>query len=397
MHDRPGVGARIRQLRGKLLSQRELADRAQVSVDLIRKLEQGRRHTASIGSLHRIARALDVDTAELLSKATPLPSTNPDAGVVAMRRVLTNVDDLLDTSTDLEPVSLDETRRATTYAWGSYWSGMYERLSSVLPQAIIRARATQHHAVNGKRVEATDLLAQLYQVAGCTLVHLGQPDSAWIALRSAMATAEQGEDPLRTATVRGSLSWLLLTQGRYEEAERVAARAAAAVEPAGAVPRPHLSVWGSLLLTSATAAGRGGRADRAGELLGEARATADRLGGDRNDYETSFGPAQVTMQTTDVAVVTERFAEALATARRMPRDAGLPLAVRSRHLADVAYSQTRLGHTSRAVDTLLAMESGAPDWMRHQTLPRQTIAELRERERSTRLRDLAIRMGVTAG
>jgi transcriptional regulator with XRE-family HTH domain len=60
MADRMELGARIRQLRGRLLSQRELADKAQVSVELIRKLEQGRRHTASIGSLQRIARALDV-------------------------------------------------------------------------------------------------------------------------------------------------------------------------------------------------------------------------------------------------------------------------------------------------------------------------------------------------
>ncbi|MGA9311977.1 MAG: helix-turn-helix transcriptional regulator [Pseudonocardiaceae bacterium] len=50
------------------MTQDDLAAAAGVSTDLIRKLEQGRRHTASIGSLHRIAAALDVDLGELLGR-----------------------------------------------------------------------------------------------------------------------------------------------------------------------------------------------------------------------------------------------------------------------------------------------------------------------------------------
>lgn len=42
------------------------------------------------------------------------------------------------------------------------------------------------------------------------------------------------------------------------------------------------------------------------------------------------------MQSADVAVVTEDYARAAEVARRMPWDAALPLAARSRHLADVA-------------------------------------------------------------
>ncbi|MCA1710056.1 MAG: helix-turn-helix domain-containing protein, partial [Actinobacteria bacterium] len=61
------VGERIRALRrAALMTQDDLAVAAGVSTDLIRKLEQGRRQTASIGSLHRIARALDVSLGELL-------------------------------------------------------------------------------------------------------------------------------------------------------------------------------------------------------------------------------------------------------------------------------------------------------------------------------------------
>ncbi|WP_142056041.1 helix-turn-helix domain-containing protein [Pseudonocardia kunmingensis] len=80
----PTVGQRIAQLRGDR-TQQELATAAGVSVDLIRKLEQGSRHTLSIASLHSIARALDVDAGHLLSRTTPLPDPSEHSGAVAIR------------------------------------------------------------------------------------------------------------------------------------------------------------------------------------------------------------------------------------------------------------------------------------------------------------------------
>jgi transcriptional regulator with XRE-family HTH domain len=89
------IGECIKRLRnGALMTQDDLAAAAGVSTDLIRKLEQGRRHTASIGSLHRISAALDVDLGELLSR-TNMPDAAPHAGVVALRRAAADVADLL--------------------------------------------------------------------------------------------------------------------------------------------------------------------------------------------------------------------------------------------------------------------------------------------------------------
>src|ERR1700716_2580967 len=137
------IGERIRFLRGKLLTQRQLADAAQVSVDLIRKLEQGQRHTASIGSLQRIARALDVDIVVLLGTPTSMPTGDPNSGVVAIRNALTAVDDLLGEVTSYgEPSTLDEAWRVVQYAWGSYWSGRLELLGKLLPSGLAQLRAT---------------------------------------------------------------------------------------------------------------------------------------------------------------------------------------------------------------------------------------------------------------
>jgi len=89
------VGRGIRRLRTRAhMTQAELAAAAGVSLDLIRKLEQEVRYTASVASLHKIARALDVETGELLAKTSVLPAPTESSGVVAMRRALTGIDDL---------------------------------------------------------------------------------------------------------------------------------------------------------------------------------------------------------------------------------------------------------------------------------------------------------------
>ena len=385
------LGARIKKLRGNLFSQRELADAAGISVDIIRKLEQQTRHTTSIATLHKIARVLEVDIAVLVSQQPH--SSDPDK-VVAIRRALTPVGDLLDEiMLDGEPVSLREAQRVTDYAWGLYWSGRFDRLAEFLPQAIAQLRATAHAARSHEHVTAHELLARGYSVTGWTLVRLGEQESARWAIREALRACERGSDPLLHATLRGAVVWQLIYEGHYQKAMRVAVRAASGIEPAGDVPLPHLSVYGSLFLHAAAAAGRDQRVDQARELLTESKAIAGRLGSDRNDYETPFGPSQLVARTVNVNVVTDNYVDALDAAKTMPRDTRLPVVPQARHLADVAYAHARLGHVRRGRDTLLAIETMAPDWIRHHPMPCQVATELVRRDRDPVLRALATRLG----
>lgn len=400
MSDQLDLGGRIRQLRGKLLTQRELADRALVSVDLIRKLEQGRRHTASIGSLQRIARALDVGIAELLGRVRHLPTSDSTTGVIALRRALAPVDDLVGEAGYAEDaLSVAEAERTVAYATGCYWSGKYALLASMLPGALGQLRATVRAVPAAERPLAARVLAQGYDLAGSCCVHLGQEDAAFLAVREALRVAQESDDELLAAALRVSVSWQLLVSGRFDEAERVAVIAAETVEPRGDVSDSQLALHGILAVTAATAAARSRRRDSANDLLGVARAAATRLGYERRDHQTSFGVDKVGMLEVDVRVVQDDFAGALTAAKRLPRDAALPLAVRARHLADIALSQLRLGRDDRALTTVLTMEQLAPQWIVHQPLPRQIVAELVENERrvSAPLRELALRLGALAG
>jgi hypothetical protein len=63
------IGERIREPRRGIFTQRDLVVAADVSVDVIRKLGQGRRHIATLAC---IARALGIELGELLGRPAQL-------------------------------------------------------------------------------------------------------------------------------------------------------------------------------------------------------------------------------------------------------------------------------------------------------------------------------------
>ncbi|MFD7720490.1 helix-turn-helix domain-containing protein [Streptomyces sp. NPDC059814] len=113
-HEEPGIGDRIARLRlRRKLTQERLAERAGVSVDVVRKLEQGVRSTARLTTLNALARALDVEPSVLAGQ----PSTFEVRGeqdqpsVLALRQVLSPVADLLGEESDPEePPTLAQLR-----------------------------------------------------------------------------------------------------------------------------------------------------------------------------------------------------------------------------------------------------------------------------------------------
>ncbi|MGH3814156.1 MAG: helix-turn-helix domain-containing protein [Pseudonocardiaceae bacterium] len=390
----PMIGERIRELRKIVgLTQNDLAAAADTSVDVIRKLEQGRRHTASIATLARLASALGVDLAALLGPSRPVLTASGDQDrVVAIRDALTSVDGLLGELDDVDSPDLTEFGRAVTYCFGLYWAGRYGQLAALLPRLLIEAAAAVHGAAASDMGRAADLAAQVHRIVASALLHFGALDLGYLAAQESLRLAALASDPLRVAAVHCSLAHVLMRQGRFLDAERISVAAAEQLEPTRQASPAQLSIFGGLVLRGATAAARQRRAGAAVDLLTEATIAAQRIGVDRTDYDVVFGPGHVVMGAADCAVVAEDYATAAKVARTMPRDAALPLSTRSRHLADVAHAELRLGRTKVAESVLLAMERAAPEWAMHQRLPRVLVGELMTRGRpSTRLRELSHR------
>ncbi len=388
----PSIGERIRQLRLRgdpPMTQRELAERARVSVDLISKLEQGVKQSALLTSLHKIARALDVDMSTLLAHPSPRIDTaeeSGDGGVVAIRRAITAP------SHDADVAGIGELGESAHHAWAAYWANQFDTLGALLPAFIMTARGT---AAETNDSHAAAALSDAYGVAASMLVHLGHVDLAYLAMDRAIAAAEDSDDELRRAALSGWMSWVLLHQtASADQVHRLAVEQADNSEPRLGKARPEqVSVWGSLLVSGAVAAARDDRADVADDLLSLAEAAATRLQGTgydlRNDYERPFGLPLVIMQQVDVAVVTGRPGRALAVAERMPPDAALPQAAKARHLADVAAARTAVGKDREATETLLEIERTAPNWMKYQPYPRSIVRELIEHERRVRIPGLS--------
>lgn len=102
-----GMGDRLAELRLRRgLTQEQLAEAAALSVDVIRKLEQGRRRTARVSSINALAAALDTEPSYLVGQPGTFeaqrPAQSDSPSVLALRRAVSPVWELLGEDDDPE-------------------------------------------------------------------------------------------------------------------------------------------------------------------------------------------------------------------------------------------------------------------------------------------------------
>ncbi|MFD1545664.1 helix-turn-helix domain-containing protein [Nonomuraea guangzhouensis] len=381
------IGSRLRAVRrDRGFTQEELAERSGLSRDLIAKLEQGQRSSARLTSLMKLANALDVELSKLVGKRDQLGTGRDGASVLDLRNALLSPSLLpgLDDGHDGEPTPLRDIAEAVDQACRSYWKGDFATLISRLPDLILEARLT--HSIMGEA--AVYPLAMAYDLAASVMVHLGREDLAAIGAERAIRVARSGTDELLWATLHATYAWVLLHQARLEEAERLAATMAQRIEPAFSAPHHHVAAWGNLVMTALAPTAAAGR-DVAG-YIHLAMAGAQRLGRRVALYNTSFGPAAVATQETHAYTVRREPEKALRAARRIqPGD--LTGIAYGRHLLDVGQAHLDNRHLATATERLMEARSQSVVWFRHQTVARQLVESIRERETrpSAAIRSLA--------
>ncbi|MFD8156597.1 helix-turn-helix domain-containing protein [Streptomyces malaysiensis] len=397
------IGDRLGELRRyRDITQEELAERSGVHVDTIRKLEQNVRQSARLGTLRNLARALDTELDRLLGQptvTTELPGD--DGGLIALRDAIQDISALPGVPTDVldeDPPSAEAWIGQVRAATMLYWEGAYSELASSLPLLLRDGRAVARETTGSLVEQVWYQLALSYQLAASLATQAGHPDWAFEAVEKQLHAAQRASDPLMEGMGVSTLSWVLLRQGRWEEAQSAAERKADAVEPSMRHgTSAQYAVYGNLLVAAATPAARRDRKDEADEYLNFAEAAAVRSGAVRV-YGTAFSPVDVKTQIVNIAMAgSEPDAEkALAASEDVRRN----LIKRPVHLAahrlDVAQAQYQTGDSEGALDTLLEVEADQPEWIRYQMLARATVLEMREEERrrNTRLRGLAARLGV---
>jgi hypothetical protein len=250
-----------------------------------------------------------------------------------------------------------------------------------------------------ERVAASVLLAEAYLVAANFMVKLNDDPLAGIAADRALRAAQLGDDPLTIADSRRAVAIVMRRTGRRVMARELLISAARDIEPGGHATPDQLSMYGTLLEVAAYTAAVDGSRRAASELIGEAQATATRLGADANCRFTAFGPANVALYQVSIAQVLGDSGIAIEHAKKL-RPAAIPTAERQgRYWIDVARACHQWGKPEYCYRALLSAERVAPAEV-HYRPPVHRMAEdlLRADRRQSLpgLRAFARRIGVAA-
>lgn len=382
-NDLPGTRVRdIRLARG--LTQEQLADRAGLSLAVVKKIEQG--GNGRLDTYHSLARALKVRTSSLFDPGAPHATTRADddkVDLMPLRQAITppmssNGRLLFVDSVSPEP-DLQSVRATASALATSYYSDDYGHIAQFLPALVATARLAVDHFDNGpQHVEALKLRSDVLQMAGRYLTQVRAYDLAHAALRDALVDAVAAEDRARAAAAVYLQGWLLMRQGRLDEAERLALATADDVEPRiSRATKAELGVWGRLLIRGSSAAARNNRPREARDMLRLARTAGSALGGGVAAYPYGWGRfdwSTVAFQAVENQVVAEQPRRVLGLSERFPASGTAATAnTWNRHRLDVAQAHVMLRQADEATAVLAQLHGQAPEWLRHQQMAKATF------------------------
>jgi transcriptional regulator with XRE-family HTH domain len=376
--------AAIRDRRG--LTQKELARAARISVSTVSKVERGT-VPARLEMLHKMARVLRVNTTALTDPEQPEP-----AEAVPVEQW----DDVRDALYQPAPAGDGEPPDeagvlavigSLTAPGGPLATNQYARVRTVLPGLIRDAAALGE---GGRTAQA-----RAYNLTAWLLTMTRQWDDAAVAARLARDAAP---DIVDEGAAVNTMLWLMLRQGRLDDAGALAEQWATSHQPSILrSPPAHLAVFGKVMLGLTNAAVRDNRPGEAEDALRRARAAAVLIGREiAADPSTTrtFGPVSVEMITGENAAIQERPERVIAVTERIPRSGLLHAqsASRLRSTLDVASAHVMLRHGDQAMDALDNIRAEAPEWLWEQRYARDVVTKLGglwKRRRPERFRVLA--------
>jgi transcriptional regulator with XRE-family HTH domain len=378
------LGDRMARLRRMArLTQEELAERSGVSVDVVRKLEQKRKHSARLPTLHALSRGLGVELTGLLGDPPGVPSTgeaDPPQLVAVRRAIMPPLFAAPAEPSGVERLSLPLLRREISAGWTLYHGAEFGQLMKTLPGMIEDARLAATVGNADEKAAGQAALSKALQLGGHLAIRLGKTDLALSALERAMNAAADSSDPLLAPMISNSVAWNYQRQNRLDDAERLAIHAADSVEQEYGNTSEGVRVWGGLLMSAATSAARAGDYDKANDMMSVAERATQRLAtlppAADSKMISVFSRSSVRIERVRLAVQHARPEAALDLARGMRLSADTPPSWRSWLLLDIARAHTDLGNAEEAVRALARLREIAPGWMRHHTLAVAIVTDL---------------------
>ncbi|MEU6848450.1 helix-turn-helix transcriptional regulator [Actinacidiphila alni] len=401
-----GIGARIRYYRERRgLSQKAMAELVGKTENWAYKVEKGMLPIDRLSVLIDLARVLHVRdltdlTGGVLTGAVSGSPSEHDA-VPAIRRVLSMPSSLLPSGVGEMPV--DDYRVAVDDAWRVYETQTRDRYADIggrLPDLLRQGYAAVRDAEGEEeKRQAVALLISVYGMAQVWLRRVGEPVQARVAADRGVALADQVGDPALLAAATWSLACVLTASGNVADSVALARETIANCQPDEGASAEHLSAYGALHLSAAVAAVRDHQGPVAWDLYHGAERVAARLGHDRNDWHTSFGPTNVAMHAVHLRAEEGDTVEALRVADNVDDNPELPLERRTRYLIEVMNCNRIQRDDFATVYMLKRITAQSPEEVGFSPLVREAVADLLKREKPMwrqDLRDVAQHIGMTA-
>jgi transcriptional regulator with XRE-family HTH domain len=379
------------------ITQETLAHAAGLAPSTVAKLEQG--GNVRIETLHKIARALHIKTSQLMASDTPDPVIEDSARLrlVELRNVLTPPIGLTDPEYQRsEEPDLPTLLRVVRNGSAAYHKLSFGTLAKSLPKLIRDADSAVCYFDSGdEHNRALGVRAEAYLLGGKYLSMVRQYDLAYHALSGAIHDARSIDDTNTAAYAVAMMSYLLLRQGRLDEAEQVAVKAADHVEPRISAAEPErLVVWGWLALAASASAVRNNRDGEASEAARIAASAASALGSMAPGVQrfAGFDSTVVGMKTLEeelirpnsdpYRVIEDSTGKAPLSDRGLRTVTGISGTDKNRHRLTVASAYVEVREFDDAFERLVTIEGhqGA-EWLRHQKGARDVMEKIARRRK----------------
>jgi transcriptional regulator with XRE-family HTH domain len=399
------TGERIAYHRKRLgLSQVEFAGLIGRSESWVSQVERGVRAVDRLSVLQKVADALGVPVAELRGADADdeISAERPEA-FEALRLALTGhpaINAILGSQAEaLTPDRHGQLRKLREQVWQMVHASRYGELAPLITSLIPELEQAVRATANAELIEAArELLSDTYQAVAAIMAKLGETDAAWIAADRAAFTAEITHDPLAVAASLFRMAHALLTLRQIGQAQAVASTTLTGLEqratrdPAVEV----LSLCGAFHLILAIAAARDDDRAEAHKHLNQAADIAARIGEDRDDFGTEFGPTNVALHAVGVAVELGDAGQALDLARDI-EPKRLSAERQARYSIDLAQAHAMRRQIGEALRYLEVAEQLTPEQTRAHRVARAVARDLIQLSGSRprpELRELAERFGV---
>ena len=380
-----GLGERVAELRRRRgISQRELGAEVGRSESWVSQVERGVMPLERLSVLQALADALGATVRDLRPEALPdTTETRPEAtrDLDGLRTVLTGHPALAllfarkkaPKAVDVHALGAD-----VELAWELTHASRFLELTETLVELIPRLEVAARSAPEDQRPELHRLRARAYEAAAAAFARQDEDDAAWVAADRAITAAEASGHPLQVVAGHFRMAHAFIGLRRNDQAERVAQLAADALRPraeARNAKPEELSLYGAMHLVMAIVNAREGNRAAVRDHISIARETAARLGADRNDYNTEFGPTNVELHAVSAAVDLGDAGEAIDLSNRI-NPSELSPERQVRFLIDVARAHTQRRHLGEALQALLDAEQISPEMLLSHSKARETVRDL---------------------